>query len=225
MWKDHKPGRLPLMTSHLDKLPFADDRLQAETLERWGVQRCDAVDRAAFNAGLSALIEIDGPAGEAPQRRLDRLRGEEGEAVRQRLEEAVALARTGDRAHRTDDQWPHGLVDELYELLQDLEAHDAHEAFARSAENPASAPLRAGLRQDHEALAARLEELRRLTAGYEAPPHACAVWRLLYVLCLKVDRALVERIRLEEAGNRHAAPQSYGALILSADKVPSDAAA
>ncbi len=212
------------MASHLDDQPFDDDQLQAQTLERWGVQRCDAVDRAAFNAGLGALIEIDRPAGEDPQRRLERLQGE-GEALRRRLEEALMLARTGERAHSTDDRWPHGLVDELYDLLQDLEAHDAHEAFARSAAQAASAPLRAGLRDDHEALAARLEELRRLTGSYEAPAHACAVWRLLYVLCLKVDRALVERMRLEDEGCGPAAPQSYGAVILSPHKVARDVAA
>lgn len=212
------------MALHLNDQPCDDDQLQTQTLERWGVQRCDAVDRAAFNAGLSALIEIDRPAGEDPQRRLDRLQGE-GEALRRQLEEALILARTGERAHRTDDQWPHGIVDELYDLVQDLEAHDAHEAFAHGAAETASAPLRAGLRDDHKVLAARLEEVRRLTGGYEPPAHACAVWRLLYVLCLKVDRALVERMRLEDAGNPRAAPQSYGAVILSADKVARDVAA
>lgn len=225
MWKDQGSGRLLRMASSLDELLSGDDQLEAETLERWGVRRCDAVDRAAFNAGLSALIELDRPEGEDARRRLDRLQREEGEAIRRRLEEALVLARTGERAHGTDDRWPHGLVDELYDLLQDLEAHDAHEAFARSAGKAESAPLTAGLRADHAMLAARLDELRRLTGGYDAPAHACAVWRLLYVLCLKVDTALAERMRLEDAGDGAAAPQSYGAVILSANKVRPGAAA
>lgn len=213
------------MCPHHPDPPSPDDRLQAETLERWGVRRCDAVDRVTFNAGLSSLIETETAADDDPQLRLARLQRDEGEAIRKRLADAVTLARTGERAHRTDDLWPHGIVDELYDLLQDLEAHDAHEAFARSAGGTASPPLRAGLRDDHAALAARLEVLRRLTGDYEAPAHACAVWRLLYVLSLKVDRALAERMRLEDAGIGVAAPQSYGAVILSPDKVTADAAA
>lgn len=225
MWKNEEPGTLPVMASHPDPLPYGDDQLQAETLERWGVRRCDAVDRAAFNAGLSDLIEIEGAPGEDPRLRLDRLQREEGEAVRRRLRDALALARTGDLAHRTDDLWPHGIVDELDDLLQNLEAHDAHEGYARSAAGGASAALAAGLRDDHAFLGGRLDELRRLTGGYEAPAHACAVWRLLYVLCLKVDRALAERMQLEDTGLRSADPQSYGGVILSPDKVARDAAA
>ncbi|SFS83650.1 hypothetical protein [Brevundimonas viscosa] len=211
------------MASHRSDKTSRQDP-QAETLERWGVSQCDAVDRSVFNAGLSTLIEIDCPASEDPERRLARLLREEGEAIRRRLEDAVALARAGERAHRTDDLWPHGLVDELDDLLQDLEAHDAHEAFARSAPGAPSA-LAAGLKEDHGILAARLEALRRSTRGYEAPAHACAVWRLLYVLCLKVDRALAERMRLEDAGIGDTAPQSYGAVILSPNKVRPEAAA
>lgn len=213
------------MAFPLDDLLCDDDQVEAETLERWGVGRCDAVDRAVFDAGLSALAEIDRPAWEDPQRRLEGLRREEGGAVRGLLQEATTLARTGERAHRTDDHWPHGIADELYDLLQDLEAHDVHEAFARGAVPEPSAPLAAGLRDDHAMLAARLDELRRLTRGYDAPAHACAVWRLLYVLCLKVDTALAERMRLEDAGDGAAAPQSYGAVILSANKVRPGAAA
>ena len=212
------------MASSLDELLCGDDQIEAETLERWGVRRCDVVDRAVFDAGLSALIEFDPPVWEDPQRRLEGLRRDEGGAVRGRLEEAVALARTGERAHRTDDHWPHGIADELYDLLQDLEAHDVHEAFARGAV-PASAPLAAGLRADHAILSARLDGLRRLTGGYEAPAHACAVWRLLYILCLKVESALAERMRLEEAADAATAPQSYGAVILSPNKVRAGAAA
>src|SRR3989344_8219412 len=85
MWKDQGSGSLPHMASLLDELLPGDDQLEAETLERWGVRRCDAVDSAAFNAGLSALIELDRPEGEDARRRLDRLQRAEGEGSRRRL--------------------------------------------------------------------------------------------------------------------------------------------
>ena len=207
-----------------DLRPEADPN-ETATLDRWGVRRCDAVDRVAFNAGLGSLIEVDVPADEPAPQRLDRLYAEQGETVRQLLQDAVSLARTGERAHRTDDLWPHGILDELDDLVEELEAHEAHEDFVRGEAGEPSAPLLSGLREDHAALATRLQELRRLTGGFEAPAHACAVWRLLYVLCLKVEIALVERMTLEDSGVPVADPQSYGGVSLSPSKEPADPSA
>ncbi len=211
-----------MATIKLTDLRPEADLNETATLDRWGVRRCDAVDRVAFDAGLGSLIEVEAPADEPAPRRLDRLYAEQGETVRQLLQDAVSLARTGERAHRTDDLWPHGILDELDDLVEELEAHEAHEDFVRSEAGEPSVPLLSGLREDHAVLATRLQELRRLTGGFEAPAHACAVWRLLYVLCLKVEMALVERMTLEDSGIPIADPQSYGGVSLSPSKERAD---
>lgn len=202
--------------------PARNEPLQQETLDRWGVHKCHLVDRAAMDAGLSRLIEIDGPLEEHPWRTLMRLHREEGEAVRRHLDDAIAMAWTGERTHSSDDLWPHGIADELDELLQDLEAHDVREAFVRSQIGAAPAtptPLPEILREDHAIIQAQLDSLRALTRDYAAPAHACTVWRLLYVLCAKVECVLARRIHLEESSPAEPAPQSYGDTSLSPSKV------
>lgn len=49
----------------------------------------------------------------------------------------------------------------------------------------------------HEDLMARWRGLDALTAGFKAPAHACAAWRLLYVLCYKLYVDCREQVELE----------------------------
>ena len=48
-------------------------------------------------------------------------------------------------------------------------------------------------------LGLRLEHLARRTGDFTAPAHACATWRLLYLLCRKLNSELRERMALETA--------------------------
>lgn len=177
------------------------DPRQMETLARWGVRRCHLVDRQVFDAALSSLIDPDDMLPEDPSRMGDYLQEGRDETVRRLLDDAVAIAGVGQERHAGDDAWPHGVADELYDLLQDVEDHDAREgrAYVSLGGDPA-----AGLQavshmiDQHNDIRARLAGLARITGGYRTPAHACPVWRLLYILCVKVERALADRMRAEE---------------------------
>ncbi len=180
--------------------PIRDPR-QDKALRRWGVRNCHLVDQAAYGAGLSRLMANDDAAPDRPPQVVDYLRADRGESVRRLLEDAVEVARAGEDAHAADDAWPHGVADDLDDLLQDLEDHDAREDLAyRLALDASGGKVRVLERmlEEHEAIDGQLAALRRRTSGYVAPSHACTAWRLLYILCLKVEDILLGRMRLEE---------------------------
>jgi regulator of cell morphogenesis and NO signaling len=58
-------------------------------------------------------------------------------------------------------------------------------------------PLRV-MARDHERANELLEELRRVTGGYVAPPHACGSWRRLWSNLQELDVDLVAHIELED---------------------------
>lgn len=177
-----------------------DDR-QDRALRRWGVQNCHLVDQAAYGAGLSRLMADDDAAPRQAAGVVDHLRTDKGESVRRLLEDAVEMARAGEDAHAADDAWPHGVADELDDLLQDLEDHDAREdlAYGLALDAPAGRTrVIERMLEEHVAMTAQLAGLRRRMGDYAAPGHACATWRLLYVLCVKVEDILLGRMALEE---------------------------
>jgi regulator of cell morphogenesis and NO signaling len=180
--------------------PIQDER-QTEVLERWGVRRCHLIDRAAFDAGLTRLIDPEDAVPAGPLEMVAHLRQDDGVTLQGLLEDAVQLARTGEDAHAADDAWPHGVCDDLDDLLQDLEVHDAHEDMAYRAAFDATDGRRRILQHmldEHGAMRQRLARLRGRMRHYRLPEGACATWRLLYVLCQKVENVLVRRMRLEE---------------------------
>ncbi len=172
-----------------------------EALTRWGVVSCEAVDYDTLHAGLSELMTDEAAPAGTQSGLVERLRQAAG-PLRRLVRDAVALARTGEEAHRRDDQWPHGLVDELEDLADTLEIHDVREDFAYSATVELAPPgrrLAARMSAEHRCIRHRLESLRGLTGNFSAPAGACTTWRLLYVLLTKAAFELEDRMAQEEA--------------------------
>lgn len=169
--------------------PPKSSREQA-VVDRWGVARCDDVKLDRVSAELSRLMaegagvdETDGPV-----EGLCRRRHSEQEA---RLEEAIALASRVEAVHRQDDAWPHGLVDQLEDILDCMVAHQQREqavVFPMLMAGVDALPDQtvSAMIAAHEDLLGHWSRLDQRTGGFKAPAHACAAWRLLYVLCCKL---------------------------------------
>lgn len=191
---------MSLRPRHLTGLPVAEE--DAAVLRRWGVARCHAVDINAYSAGLSRLLHDEAPPPGDARQLIDYIRARFHPSHRELLEDAIALANAAEIAHARDDAWPHDLPDNLIGLLEDVEIHQQREdaVIFPMLMGPASAAERAraaGMRLEHEAVLRRLNALSCSTAGYSAPPQACTAWRLLYVLCSKLDMELRDQIALE----------------------------
>lgn len=176
---------------------------EAATLRRWGVTRCDQVEREALTAALAELMVDERPAPEGIPALILHIRRRYHAAHAQALADAVAMAEAAEAAHRRDDAWPHGLADDLLRLRDDLEAHQQREAavlFPALARDPGGAAPAAVAqsRTDHAGLAAQLDALAGRTGGFAPPPHACVTWRLLYLLCRRLDMELRAQMALEE---------------------------
>lgn len=123
-------------------------------------------------------------------------------ANRRLLAKAIRLATRVERAHAVHDACPHGLVDLLLLISDDLEDHQQKEEAvlfplmlsntARSLAGPLSR-----MRQDHDGLVSLVEGLSALTDGFSPPPDACATWRALYAACAQLDIGLNADIALE----------------------------
>lgn len=108
------------------------------------------------------------------------------------LENAVALATRAEAVHRHDDAWPHGLSDDLVEILDRTVAHQQRE---QSVVFPILMTGIDGLSPEavddmiaaHDDLLRRWRAIDRRTRGFEPPEHACATWRNLYLLCRALD--------------------------------------
>lgn len=188
------------MPHYRSEQPSGDPR-QAEVLARWGVRRLHLVDRELFDAGLTRLNEADDPVPPDRSLMVGHLREGRDEELRRLLDDAVTIAGVGQEMHGGDDAWPHGVADDLYDLLQDVEDHDAREglAYAAAGGSPeAGRTIISRMIEEHRDIRVRLADLARATDDYRAPDHACLVWRLLYILCLKVSRTLADRMRAEE---------------------------
>lgn len=173
---------------------------QAEVLGRWGVATNHAVDQATLGAALSGLMaeEADAPVG--LDELIDQL-GAGAEPLERLLGDAIALAEVGERAHRRDDRWPHGLTDALRDIADLLEMHQAREPVAYAAALEAGAggaPLVRRMVAEHRCIRRRFAAITEMTGDLDAPPHACATWRLLYVLCTKIGCDIERRMATEE---------------------------
>ena len=176
---------------------------EGEVLRRWGLSRCHAVDVESYWAGLSRLLPDEATPPREPHRLIAYIRGRFHRAHRDLLEDAVALAGAAEAVHARDDAWPHGLGDHLAQLLEDLESHLQREdsvvfpLLPGSPDSPLGGRV-AAMADEHRQLCAQLDDLRRLTRDFAPPAQACVAWRLLYVLCGKLDTDLREQMTLEE---------------------------
>jgi len=108
------------------------------------------------------------------------------------LEDAVALATRAEAVHRQDDAWPHGLSDDLAEILDLTVAHQQREQavvfpILMTGVDALPATTVDDMIAAHDDLLRRWRAIDRRTGGFEAPDHACTTWRNLYVLCRALD--------------------------------------
>ena len=189
-----------LRPRHLTKLSPEDGDM--EVMDRWGVSRCDAVEMDSVSAELTKLLAEDAaPSGE-PRDLIGRICQRRHSVQENRFEEAIAIATRAELVHRRDDAWPHDLADRLIEMLDGLITHQQREqavVFPMLLRGVDALPDRTidEMIAAHEDLMARWRGLDELTAGFKAPAHACAAWRLLYVLCYKLYVDCREQVELE----------------------------
>lgn len=123
-------------------------------------------------------------------------------AQESQLEEAIAIATQAEQVHRTDDAWPHGLADQLGNILDCVFAHQQREqavVFPMLLKGLDALPDRMidEMIQAHEHLLAEWRTVSQLTGGFSAPAHACAAWLRLYALCSRLQFDCVEQVGLE----------------------------
>ena len=182
----------------LDLIPAADPA----ALRRWGVTDCGRVNQAALTDSLARLQhdEVAPPSGMDGLVR--HIRDRYHHALTAVLEDAIALATACEAVHGCDDLWPHGLSDRLIETLEALQHHQQREdsvvfPLLLTARDRAAEVVEL-MEAEHADIRARLDGVLAVTRGFQAPPQACVSWRLLYVLCCKIDVDAREQIRLEE---------------------------
>lgn len=190
------------------------DHDPARVFSRWGLLRCELLDRAVFDAALDSLSqEFDPPAD--PHLMADYLL-QDGVAVTRLLHDVGVMASEGEITHHHNPAWPVGLSGALEMLLCEFRAHDAREelAYRAASKEETPGPVLERLLRDHANIRRLLSAVRDLTAGYLPPADACTAWRLLYVICLKVEELVLARMQLEEA---ELFPVTFGALSQAFD--------
>jgi len=119
-----------------------------------------------------------------------------------RLEEAIAVAEKVERVHRQDDAWPHGLSDQLDDILDHTVVHQQREQavvfpMLTAGVDALPTPTVDEMIAAHEDLLTRWSELDRRTGGFKPPAHACTTWRLLYDICDQLHFDCVAQVDLE----------------------------
>ncbi|MBW8304469.1 MAG: hemerythrin domain-containing protein, partial [Brevundimonas sp.] len=185
-------------SGRLDLISPADPGI----LRRWGLSDCDRIDHSAMCDSLARLQHDDAPPPSTPTHLIGHIRDHYRHALIAVIEDAIALATVCEGAHSGDDLWPHGLSDRLIEIHEALEHHHQREDAVvipmLLADGPRGARSVKLMEAEHADIRARLDAVLALTGGFAVPPQACAGWRVLYVLCCKIDVDSREQIRLEE---------------------------
>lgn len=118
------------------------------------------------------------------------------------LREALPLlVRVAERVEENHEDAPRGLAAHLARMHRELVDHMAREEGVLfpllCGRDPSESPVGAML-HDHTDLVGDLARMRELTDGFAAPDTACATWRSLYDELQKLERDLVEHVRIEE---------------------------
>lgn len=189
---------MPPQPERLDLIPAADP----VALRRWGVSDCGRIDRRALYDSLARLQHDEAAPPSDAARLVRHIRDRYHHALVDVIGDAIALATACETAHSGDDLWPHGLSDHLIEILEAVEHHQQREDAVvfpmLLAGGPGAAEAVRMMEAEHAGIRASLDRLLALTQGFQAPARACASWRVLYVLCCKIDVDIREQIRLEE---------------------------
>lgn len=171
------------------------------TLQRWGLGR--EPDLPALGASLTRLIDAEEspPAGMASL--IQHIHERYHHVLAGVIEDALVLATTCETERSAEPSWPHGLSDFLAEILDELQQHQQREyavVFPMLLAGSGETPWATGIMEDeHARLRRRLDTLTALTGSFAAPAAACVKWRVLYVLCCKIDLDLREQMRMEES--------------------------
>lgn len=184
--------------SQLRQTPPCSDHDPARIFARWGLLRCELLDRNAFDAALNSLSADFEPPSD-PALMADYLL-QDGVAVTRLLHDVVVMAGESEVTHRHNAAWPCGLSGALEILLLEFRAHDVREdmAYRAAFDGEPQGPDLERLLKDHATLRRLLSALREQTDEYRPPANACTAWRLLYVICLKVEQLILARIEVEE---------------------------
>ena len=119
-----------------------------------------------------------------------------------RLEKAIEIATRAEAVHRADDAWPHGLADQLEDILDRTVVHQQREQSVVFPMLMTGVDALPGQTVDdmisaHTDLLKRWRRLDQRTGGFKAPAHACATWRQLYALCDKLQFDFRAQVDLE----------------------------
>ncbi|WP_324819265.1 hemerythrin domain-containing protein [Brevundimonas sp.] len=193
-------GEKPMrpQSRRLELIPSPD----CDSLTRWGIVDCDKVDRRALADSLARLQDDESTPPPDAAGMIGRIRSRYHQVLLEIIADAVALATACERVHAADDRWPHGLSDRLMGLLEALELHQQREdavvfPLLLSGSPQADAAVRF-MAREHASIRDRLDLLSAVTCAFKAPADACMKWRVLYVLCRKIDFDIRELIGMEE---------------------------
>lgn len=181
--------------------------LQPETdpavLRRWGVTDCGRVDRRTLTRGLTRLQDPEAPPPADPAGLVRHIRRRYHRALITLIGDAVELASACEAAHSGKTYWPHGLSDRLARILEVLEVHQQREdavVFPMLLQGrPGATSAACLMTSEHAEVRGLLDATRSVTRDFAIPAAACARWRLLYLLCRKIDFDVREQMRLEES--------------------------
>lgn len=170
-------------------------------LKRWGLGDGDRIDRPALMDSLARLQVDEEPSSLDAAGLVERIR-RRCQGVMEVIADAVAVADACEADHAADERWPHGLSDRLVDLLEGLEQHHHREDavvfplfLSGGPKAPASAALMVG---EHSALRHKLDALSAVTRAYETPARAGPRWRILYLLCRKIDFEIRAQMTIED---------------------------
>lgn len=118
------------------------------------------------------------------------------------LPELISMAEKVESVHAKKPTCPHGLAAHLRAVRTSILDHLAKEEqilfpmIRYGDHGQVAGPIRV-MEQEHEDHGRNLEVLRQLTAGFNAPPEACATWKALYLRLDRLADELMEHIHLE----------------------------
>jgi len=121
---------------------------------------------------------------------------------RAELAELLPLASKVESVHADDSTAPKGLARALDTLAREMQAHMAKEEMVlfpamRAGGRPGIEFPIAMMRAEHDDHAENIALIKRLTADFTPPEHACRSWRALYGGTAKLVDDLAAHIALE----------------------------
>jgi regulator of cell morphogenesis and NO signaling len=124
------------------------------------------------------------------------------ESHRRELADLVELARKVERVHVDKSTVPAGLAEHLEAMRCALEIHMQKEeqilfpAILNGRGIQMQGPT-SQMESEHDEHAARLQQLRELTADFVPPAEACTSWRALFLRCEQLEADVMTHIHLE----------------------------